>query len=382
VIHRSFDALDVLLRCRRYRRASGLALVYACRFGREDIVVQLLHFCGGKYYFLSIFTISAISHTHCRWQYSSFDYNNNIGAHPGPINTTLKPPLKSNLKLTLEEQQLRPDLPPVPLDAIDDDIKHPSYPSCTLITPAAEDEIDLLPGVDRTQNGPLHWAAHGGHSRIVELLINKGADPFLRNKEGKLPLDLAREAGYHGICSYLQKKTKGGLPLAKIYEVKRLGNTLHTTTMQQRVSGMIVSSSEEEDDDDDNDNEEEQEDEEKKIKTKEELEKEEDERRLQFLLHPLCAECSQTNWATRKTLLNKDTFGTKDRTKKLCPGYDPSTHDSLVCRYCGHSRGRHHNDPLVIANIKLKKKREREEYLENQKMKRKAELRAAVVEVV
>lgn len=66
VIHRSFDALDVLLRCRRYRRASGLALVYACRFGREDIVVQLLHFCGGKYYFLSIFTISAISHTHCR----------------------------------------------------------------------------------------------------------------------------------------------------------------------------------------------------------------------------------------------------------------------------------------------------------------------------
>ena len=38
VIHRSFKALDVLLRCRRYRRAPGLALVYACRFGRENIV--------------------------------------------------------------------------------------------------------------------------------------------------------------------------------------------------------------------------------------------------------------------------------------------------------------------------------------------------------
>ena len=48
VIHRSVDAMNVLLRCRRYRRAMGLALVYCCRWGREDVLKQLIEQSGER----------------------------------------------------------------------------------------------------------------------------------------------------------------------------------------------------------------------------------------------------------------------------------------------------------------------------------------------
>ena len=33
----------------------------------------------------------------------------------------------------------------------------------------------------------MHWAAMGGHSGIVRMLMEKGADPFLSNKQVRSP---------------------------------------------------------------------------------------------------------------------------------------------------------------------------------------------------
>ena len=216
---------------------------------------------------------------------------------------------------------------------------------------------------------------------------------FHTTKQGQLPMDLAREAGHHGIVMYLQQRTRGGVALAEEYKARRLGVGLReqtlTTTMQQRVGRETIMSSDEE--------------EEEEVsgtakargegngeelvavvvaKTPSELDAEEDERNMQFLLHPLCGECNQVSWSTRHRLLNKETFGTLDRTKKLCPGYDPSTHDCLVCRYCGHSRGRHHTDPVVIAKIKLRRKELRKVMKAWVKETKKNQLKRAVVDVV
>jgi len=40
---------------------------------------------------------------------------------------------------------------------------------------------------------PLHYAAHNGHLRVVEYLVNQKADIKANNKAGKTPLGLASE---------------------------------------------------------------------------------------------------------------------------------------------------------------------------------------------
>ena len=219
----------------------------------------------------------------------------------------------------MEEQQLRPELPPVPLDAIDDDDRPPLQQGLSY--------NPTRPGCDYSGNGPLHWAAHGGYINIVNLLLAAGSDPFFKNRKGQLPMDLAREEGHHDICIRLQSATLGGEKAAKEYQRLRLGNTLHATTMQERVNGRDLSSSEEEEEEveiiknDKNVEDVDELDENgkviKKEKTMEEIREEEDRQNIQFMIHPLCGECNQTNWATREKLLNKDTGCPMDRTKKL-----------------------------------------------------------------
>ncbi|MHA1301624.1 MAG: ankyrin repeat domain-containing protein, partial [Candidatus Helarchaeota archaeon] len=46
---------------------------------------------------------------------------------------------------------------------------------------------------------PLILATYGGHIQIVKLLLENGADPKIGDKEGRMPLDYAREKGYSDI---------------------------------------------------------------------------------------------------------------------------------------------------------------------------------------
>ncbi|GFQ94358.1 peptide chain release factor 2 [Trichonephila clavata] len=65
--------------------------------------------------------------------------------------------------------------------------------------------------VNADENGctPLHYAAEDGHKEAIDILMAKGADPLLKNKDGKTPMDLDKN-GY--IKQFLEKKAiKNGI---------------------------------------------------------------------------------------------------------------------------------------------------------------------------
>lgn len=43
----------------------------------------------------------------------------------------------------------------------------------------------------------LHLSAKHDKAEAMKLLLKSGADPSLRNKQGKTPLDIAQEVGHH-----------------------------------------------------------------------------------------------------------------------------------------------------------------------------------------
>ncbi len=45
----------------------------------------------------------------------------------------------------------------------------------------------------------LHWAAKENESRVAKLLIDKGADVYAEDKDGKKPIDLARERNHSSV---------------------------------------------------------------------------------------------------------------------------------------------------------------------------------------
>ena len=51
---------------------------------------------------------------------------------------------------------------------------------------------------------PLHLGVNSGNFKVVRRLLSKGANPKIRNKDGKLPLDLALDGEYEGIVSLLR----------------------------------------------------------------------------------------------------------------------------------------------------------------------------------
>lgn len=60
---------------------------------------------------------------------------------------------------------------------------------------------------------PLHWAVQKRHPRIVELLLQRGADPSCRSKFDKTPLSLALETGQADVYQdLLAAKMKIGDP--------------------------------------------------------------------------------------------------------------------------------------------------------------------------
>jgi len=50
---------------------------------------------------------------------------------------------------------------------------------------------------------PLHWAVRQGHQSMVALLIEKGADPSIRDGEGAAAVHLAAQFGFWPICAFL-----------------------------------------------------------------------------------------------------------------------------------------------------------------------------------
>lgn len=63
--------------------------------------------------------------------------------------------------------------------------------------------IDYLATLNGVYDGdtPLHDAARFGHTTVVEALLKAGADKTIKNKDGKLPSDLATANGHEGIVA-------------------------------------------------------------------------------------------------------------------------------------------------------------------------------------
>lgn len=62
---------------------------------------------------------------------------------------------------------------------------------------------------NKTGNTALHLSAYRGHAEIVKLLVQSGADVFLRNEKGRCASEEA-EVGNHSLTAqFLYKKMKG-----------------------------------------------------------------------------------------------------------------------------------------------------------------------------
>ncbi len=58
---------------------------------------------------------------------------------------------------------------------------------------------------DDHQFSPLHWASKGGHLKIVEMLISRGARVHTTNMGDDTPLHLAAAHGHRDIANIVKK---------------------------------------------------------------------------------------------------------------------------------------------------------------------------------
>ena len=58
---------------------------------------------------------------------------------------------------------------------------------------------------DQQEFTPLYGAAQEGHNDVVQLLLDRGADPNMANQTGDTPLLVAASEGHHGVVQSITR---------------------------------------------------------------------------------------------------------------------------------------------------------------------------------
>lgn len=66
-----------------------------------------------------------------------------------------------------------------------------------------EAEISTIDTVNNAKETALHLAAQHGHGKVVAILLQKQANPRLRNARFENPLDIAARTGKENVCRLL-----------------------------------------------------------------------------------------------------------------------------------------------------------------------------------
>jgi len=96
-------------------------------------------------------------------------------------------------------------------------------------------------GIDIQKHGehgytPLHEACAFGHKNIVELLLQKGADPFART-EGDLAFTIARLNAHDNICDLMNAFLKGKSEASLDADQKHIGHVKESIeALKQEIS--------------------------------------------------------------------------------------------------------------------------------------------------
>lgn len=89
---------------------------------------------------------------------------------------------------------------------------------------------DLVGATDSLGRTPLHWAALNGHDGVVQLLLEKGADPQAKDRRTWTPLDMAMDCGKETVVSLLMGDTRPEGESGKWLEMAAMGG--HTAVVR------------------------------------------------------------------------------------------------------------------------------------------------------
>lgn len=118
---------------------------------------------------------------------------------------------------------------------------HADFPSLTIN--GAMNLPNLMAATDSEGNTILHLAAKNAYFSTVQYLLEYGADPLLKNKQGKTPRDLVPFNIPGGSGLYCQSKSCGTVDLAKpstsCIQLKNLLELYEKITEEKAKQGIL-----------------------------------------------------------------------------------------------------------------------------------------------
>lgn len=78
----------------------------------------------------------------------------------------------------------------------------------TIVTPTLEEFASFINYQDTERNTLLHYVVKFNNSNAIKVLFQKNANPLLKNKENKIPLDLAQEKTREVLIECMKEKAQ------------------------------------------------------------------------------------------------------------------------------------------------------------------------------